>query len=386
MNKMNLLKYNVLVWHDLFVTVTYSLFDNEQNAPEVHAMFQIQNNSLTVEEQFGALASAVKRLLQSEYLSNCRPVMMRYFVSDAVNQAKFMPTQADVAVSIVQQPPLNGAKVCLWAYLVGNGHICSSGDNTVILQRPNYKHIYTAGLLHGGYDETRETELIFEQYKARLNSLHCSLKDNCIRTWIYVQGVDLHYKGMVVARKRCFEDSMSPNATHYIASTGIEGKSICPEALILMDAYSISGVCPEQISYLKGLTHLNPTIEYGVTFERATAVDYGDRRHIYISGTASIDNRGAVVAPLQIQKQLDRVLENIQVLLKEGAASMHDIVQMIVYLRDTADYEIVNYTINSLCPDVPKVVVWAPVCRPEWLVEIECMAVTGMSNTQFACY
>ena len=34
---------------------------------------------------------------------------------------------------------------------------------------------------------------------------------------------------------------------------------------------------------------VNRTYEYGVTFERGTAVTYGDRRHVFIAGTASID-------------------------------------------------------------------------------------------------
>jgi enamine deaminase RidA (YjgF/YER057c/UK114 family) len=384
--KRNLLKYHTLTWSDLFVTVNYSLFDTERDASEIHAIFQIKNNSLTVEEQFESLELSMKRLQQSEDLTHCRPVMMRYFVSDAVNQAPYIPTQAEIAVSVVQQPPLNGTKVSLWVYFVRNVEIYSSSSNTIIVQRPNYQHIYTAGLLNGRRDEICETELIFEQYNTQLQALHCSLKNNCIRTWIYVQGVDLHYRGMVLARKKCFEEAELSNVTHYIASTGIEGKSVCREALILMDAYSIKGLRPGQISYLKGLTHLNPTIEYGVTFERATAVDYGDRRHIYISGTASIDNRGAVVHPFQVQKQLDRALENIQVLLKEGDATMQDIAQMIVYLRDIADYEIVNYTINSLYPEIPQIIVWAPVCRPEWLVEIECIAIKGIQNKQFESY
>jgi enamine deaminase RidA (YjgF/YER057c/UK114 family) len=48
---------------------------------------------------------------------------------------------------------------------------------------------------------------------------------------------------------------------------------------------------------------------------------------------------------------------------------------MIVYLRDIADYSDVKAMYDERFPEHPKVFVWAPVCRPGWLVEMECMAV-----------
>lgn len=94
--------------------------------------------------------------------------------------------------------------------------------------------------------------------------------------------------------------------------------------------------------FLHAPEYLNPTYEYGVTFERGTAVEYGDRKHIFISGTASIDNRGEVVYPGNIAGQTRRMLLNIEALLKEAGSSLADLAKMIVYLRDIADYPIVR--------------------------------------------
>ena len=44
--------------------------------------------------------------------------------------------------------------------------------------------------------------------------------------------------------------------------------------------------------HLYAASHMNRTSDYGVSFERGTAIEYGDRIHALISGTASIDNRG----------------------------------------------------------------------------------------------
>ncbi len=68
-----------------------------------------------------------------------------------------------------------------------------------------------------------------------------------------------------------------------------------PKIHVLFDAYAVKGLQPGQVTYLHALSHLSPTALYGVTFDRGTSVEYGDRRHLFISGTASIDHRGEVV-------------------------------------------------------------------------------------------
>jgi len=120
---------------------------------------------------------------------------------------------------------------------------------------------------------------------------------------------------------------------------------------------------------------LNKTIEYGVTFERGTLFNYGDRSHIYISGTASIDNRGEVLHVGDIVKQTERMWENVEALLSEGEMSYDDVMQIIVYLRDTADYDVVSRMFRKKFPNTPYVITLAPVCRPTWLIEMECIAV-----------
>ena len=107
---------------------------------------------------------------------------------------------------------------------------------------------------------------------------------------------------MVKARKEVFITQNLTEKTHYIASTGIEGRHADPSVLVQMDSYAVDGLEPGQIQFLYAPTHLNPTYEYGVTFERGTAVTYGDRKQVFISGTASIDNRGEIVYPGDIVK------------------------------------------------------------------------------------
>lgn len=378
------MKHINIKWDDLAINVALSSFSTESGANEYHAIIQLTDKNLNAENQYKNIESAIERLKNSELSENTTLVLKRYFVSDAVNQADFLNQNADnIAVSIIQQPPLNGTKVSVWAYFVSDSKVYTDEHGTTILERPHFKHLYNTQLQKALKDEYAETEYIFDTYITSLNQHQCTLKDNCVRTWIYVQGVDIHYADMVKSRIDCFNKEDLTKASHYIASTGIEGKYIDPRSLVLMDAYAISGINQEQIKYLHAPTHLNPTHEYGVTFERGTTVDYSDRRHIFISGTASIDNKGDIVHLADISKQTERTLENVEVLLAETDAKMNDIAYMIIYLRDTADYETVYTHLQKHHADIPKVVVWAPVCRPGWLIEIECIAIKKIETTQF---
>lgn len=383
MNKNKSMTYHILEWKDLSVKAKTSQFTSPNGAAEYHVIFEITNVRLTAKQQFANIETAIKLLVCSDNFKKTGLVWKRYFVSDAINQAELLPKANDCAISVVQQPMLNHTKVAVWAYFVEDATILNEGNSTISMQHAGYKHLYTTQLHSRKTNEYIETEDIFDNYTKTLQKNACSLKDNCIRTWIYAHGVDVHYTGMVNARKRFFEDEQLTADTHYLASTGIEGKYIYPDSIILMDAYAINGIKEEQVTYLKGLSHLNPTIEYGVTFERATAVDYGDRRHIFVSGTASIDNKGQVVHPQEIDKQIERTMENIDVLLKEGDSNMEDVAHLIIYLRDTADYDLVSEYMDTHYAQIPKVIVWAPVCRPGWLIEIECMAIKATENPAF---
>jgi enamine deaminase RidA (YjgF/YER057c/UK114 family) len=378
------MEYKTIEYKELSVKVQLSVFTGN-GAAEYHAIVENCNNALDAETQYRHIAQALSAV-QSALPANAVPVLKRYFVSDAVNHASLLPKEENVAVSIVQQPPLNGSKASVWAYWMSDAIVRPNGENAVIAERPACKHLFNMQLHDRNNDEFVQTKAIFQIYGKTLARRRLSLKDNVVRTWIYVQGVDTHYAGMVKARKLHFHEQGLTEHTHYLASTGIEGKYLYPETTVLMDVYAIEGIVSEQITYLKGATHLNPTHQYGVTFERATAVDYGDRRHVFVSGTASIDNRGEIVFPFNIGKQMERTFENIGVLLAEGGCEMCDLAQLIVYLRDTADYNRVSAYLAAHYPAIPAVIVWAPVCRPGWLVEIECIAVKAGENGNFAAF
>jgi enamine deaminase RidA (YjgF/YER057c/UK114 family) len=210
-----------------------------------------------------------------------------------------------------------------------------------------------------------------------------TLVDNVIRTWWFVRNIDANYQGLVDARRSHFSSHGLTEETHYIASTGIDGEHPITKVDISLDSYAISGLSQAQIEFLNAPEHLGPTHRYGVTFERATAVSYKDRRQVFISGTASIDPAGNIVYPGDVIRQLDRALENIGALLSTANASLSDLAMILVYLRDPADCLRIGDRIQQRLDHLPVIILLAPVCRPGWLVEVEGIAIISTYRPEF---
>jgi enamine deaminase RidA (YjgF/YER057c/UK114 family) len=340
---------------------------------EYHVIVHATSPLDTFQEQYLAVRTAAM-LVQKEHLADAQPVMKRYFVSDATNQALFIKEKG--AVSIIQQPPLDGTKVALWIHFLSDIQITVSENHTEY-DWDGLHHLWISNMHAQGEDSHEQALAIFDQYVNELKEQRCTLADNCIRTWLFINDVDNRYKGMVRARNEVF--AQQGLTDHFIASTGIAGRQADPRIFVQMDAYAIHGIMPSQIHYLHAADHLNRTSEYGVSFERGTYIDHSDRRHIFISGTASINNQGQVMHEHDIRRQTDRMLENVQALLSEAGATYADVAPMIVYLRDTADYIVVRDIYEECFPQKPVVFLLAPVCRPGWLIEMECMAVLNLA-------
>ncbi|MDE6741130.1 MAG: hypothetical protein K2J58_02240 [Muribaculaceae bacterium] len=348
---------------------------------EAHAVISPADVSTDACMQIRSLAEAAESLSAE---LGMRPVFMRWLMSDPANQIAYLPKEHKCAVSAIRQSPLDRSKVVLLILMEEDADFKEEADG-----------IWTDshGRLWAGDDPSvapgdsgSMTIAYLERLNAALGRHGATLKDHCLRTWFFVRDIDNNYAGVVHGRNEVFErEGLTPH-THFIASTGIEGASAIPSRLVSFNAIADTRIKPGQITYIYGRTHLNPTYEYGVAFERATAVDYPDRRHVYISGTASIDNRGGIVAPGDIKAQTDRMLENIEVLLKEGGCGWTDVAHMTVYLRDIADFSTVSDIMTMRFPQIPKAIVLAPVCRPGWLVETECMAVKKADNPDYAPY
>ena len=351
---------------------------------EYHVMLRVTQPLLNYQQQLDAILDAYQHLIE-EHLPGAVAVFKRYFLSDAANQADdvLAADTSDCAKSIIQQAPLDGTKIALWAYLMTNVTTRLTGGGLYEVAHGAFRHLWNGSAHNLAANSEYQTRLLFNEYVMQLAQEGCKLADNCIRTWLFVNDIDLNYGGVVRARNQVFFTQGLTHDTHFIASTGIGGRAQDPCVLTQMDNYAIAGIKPEQVHFLYASTHLNRTSDYGVSFERGTRIDYGDRRHVFISGTASIDNKGQIVHPRNVEQQVHRLWANVEALLAEAECTYDDVAHMIVDLRDTADYLTVQALYAQRFPEKPLVIVHAPVCRSGWLVEMECMAVKDVTNPQF---
>jgi enamine deaminase RidA (YjgF/YER057c/UK114 family) len=357
-------------------------FDCGTDVREYHAMIQINDRRLPFAAQLEAVISAYDDLL--DRLPGTQAVFKRYFLSDASNQADdiVVADVTDCAKSIIQQAPLNGTKVALWVWLMTGVQTGVTKSGLYEVRHGDFRHLFNASAHNLAANSEYQMRLLFNEYVMQLAEEGCTLANNCIRTWLFVNDIDLNYGGVVRARNQVFFTQGLTQNTHFIASTGIGGRQQDPNVLSQMDNYAIAGVKPDQIHYLYAPTHLNRTSDYGVSFERGTYVDYADRRHVFISGTASINNKGEVMHAKDVEKQTRRMWENVEALLAEAECTYDDVCEMIVYLRDIADYDLVSALYQDRFPGKPTVIVHAPVCRPGWLVEMECTAIKAINKPE----
>lgn len=78
---------------------------------------------------------------------------------------------------------------------------------------------------------------------------------------------------------------------------------------------------------------------------------------------------GAMCSP-----RLDACFEHRK-LLESAGGTLADMTYFIVYLRDIADAPVLRRYMQIRFPNTPFLLTEARVCRPEWLIEVEGMAV-----------
>lgn len=371
-----------ITFEEIGIRAEIAAFAPQEKVAEFHVMLHVDPRDELFAGQLERIYKAEQLIMEQEDIKGATVVMKRYFLSDSANQAPLMKYEKDSSVSIIQQAPLDGSKIAVWLYLQRGTKVYNE-DGVIVAEHNGYRHLWKMGMHEHKGDSAWQTESLLISYAEMLQNYGATLADNCIRTWFFVRDVDTQYAGMVTARKDFFTEQGLTEKTHYISSTGIGGSPADTKALLQLGTYALTGMEPSQQQYLYAPTHLNPTYEYGVTFERGTLVKYGDRGQIFISGTASIDNKGNVLYVGDIVNQTKRMWENVEKLLEEGGATFNDVMQIIVYLRDSADYLTVSRMFKEKFPDIPYVITLAPVCRPAWLIEMECIAVTSNAYQEY---
>ncbi len=330
----------------------------------------------TFAERLDELHDTLQAWLDEERREGRRLEYAKVFMSDIQNQHAcfcrsrcFTQLLRNCALSIVEQAPLDNSKISVLAKTSDTPPDC----------------IFHALRLNDGETQGMnsylQTVLLFERYINILKEQGLDIATHLIRTWIYVADIDVNYQGVVKARNDIFRQHGLTADTHFVASTGIGGNTAARSASVGIDFLTCPAATAADLQFLHAPDRLNPTHEYGVAFERGTRLHTATADRLFISGTASIDRHGNVVHEGDVERQTEHLLDNINALLADGNAGMDDIAYFIVYLRDLSDYPLVSALMHRRYPSTPHIIVHAKVCRPAWLVEMECIAVKNITSS-----
>lgn len=317
-------------------------------------IIHVEEKGLSASEQIAALNEAYGAYVLGKASSGVRrrELLGRYFAP-----AEKLPFLKGFSCS--GQLPADGG-TALWVMF-------TSDDN----------YIYTPIMYDcSGGDAAANTLRIFEDYSRILSEAGLTLRDNCVRTWCFVEDIDVNYKGFYTTRTAYFAAHGLTPATHYIASTGIAGSMPQGCGKVGVDALAVKDPAKADILYLKGGSNLGRTDAYGVTFERGAVITLDGLRTALISGTASIDTAGKVLHEGDVEAQTLRSWENVEALLGEAGMCFDDATVMIIYMRNREDAAAIRRLYEErFGKRIPALFLHAPICRPAWLMETECIAV-----------
>ena len=112
------MNYKTISLEDLGVTLEYASFCPEEGVGEWHIMLHVESRQESFEDQIQRVYAAEDRLPELPDFRGAQYILKRYFLSDSTNQQPFMRKDPLVAISPIQQQPLDGSKVAV----IGSGY------------------------------------------------------------------------------------------------------------------------------------------------------------------------------------------------------------------------------------------------------------------------
>jgi enamine deaminase RidA (YjgF/YER057c/UK114 family) len=236
----------------------------------------------------------------------------------------------------------------------------------------------------GGKNRRKQAETMFRKAEALLKSAGASYRD-VIRTWIYVEDILSWYDEFNSARNTCYtdfgllerEDIGCAEEIFLPASTGIGGRNTEGISTI-MDLLAVAkgentGI---QVQPLYGSRQRSP-YRYGSAFSRAMSLLEPEEKWIFVSGTASLDEKGNTVHVGDISSQVKHTIAVVNSLIHPEGASFSDLCEATVFLKRKSDFILYQQTAEKLgLSDIPAVYLIADVCWKELLFELDAAFVT----------
>ncbi len=196
-----------------------------------------------------------------------------------------------------------------------------------------------------------------------------------VRTWFHLDDI-LAWYGEFNAVRNAFFEERGVFGGVVPASTGV-GISP-PGGAALVGGFFAVRPLSDRVRVLAVPSPLQcPAIDYRSAFSRAVEVQVPPRRHLYVSGTASIAPDGASVGDGDVDGQIRLTMDVVAAILRSRGMDWEDVTRAIAYFKDPRDaprleaYGRAHGLLGLRAAPVP-----ATICREELLFEIELDAVS----------
>jgi enamine deaminase RidA (YjgF/YER057c/UK114 family) len=291
-------------------------------------------------------------------------------------------------LSYVSQPPLNAPLI-----LEVHSFIPDPSDIITYKKLQEYPYVILENadvrfLFAGGF----QSDVINQSIEQQANEVFGKIDaittregfpiNSIIRQWNYIekitcyQGENQNYQSFNNARSRFYAKTTWING--YPAATGIGanlgGMLIDLDAVIFKSPHVYATPIDNKLQvaahvYSEKVLERAQKQQTTPKFERAKSIIFGDRRLVYISGTAAIRGEESLKG-VGLEQQLHITMENIAQLTGNAKPVM-----LRVYLKNKGDYPLSERLMSEYNLPIPISYMCADICRDELLIEIEGIAI-----------
>jgi enamine deaminase RidA (YjgF/YER057c/UK114 family) len=293
------------------------------------------------------------------------------------------PDAERLPLSFLIQPPAAGGRFCEMQVhasrprsdrcsVVWKGSLPGPSCTTVL--RAGARHLRMQALVPRLGGNATLADRAYDMFACASHALAdrgLSVRD-VVRTWIYLRDIDRDYAGFNQGRRRFFQEA---GVVRFPASTGIQGALADSDSPLAMDLYAVGSGGKATIETMNP-GPMGEASVYGSFFARGALVRESSQKLGFLSGTASIDRRGRIVAPGDGKGQVRCMLANASGVVGQAGLGLADAVSVTAYLRHARVLSEFRRAAQAagLPASVPTAIVVAHICRPEWLCEIELVA------------
>jgi enamine deaminase RidA (YjgF/YER057c/UK114 family) len=132
----------------------------------------------------------------------------------------------------------------------------------------------------------------------------------------------------------------------------------------------------------KLLRIFNPETMAKPTAGYSQVAEVGDGKIVFIAGQVAMDRSGNLVGKDDFRAQLQQIFENLDAAVKAAGGDFHSVIKLNFYCAESVDpaqisavREIRDKYVNTANPPTSTFVVVKRLVRPEWLIEVDAVAV-----------